>query len=47
MAFYDVVVVCAGSAGCAVANRLCRSPDLSVYLVEAGPDYVFAGSQTS
>jgi choline dehydrogenase len=39
MAFYDVVVVGAGSAGCAVVNRLCQSSDLSVCLVEAGPDY--------
>jgi choline dehydrogenase len=39
MAAYDVVVVGAGSAGCAVVNRLCRSSDLSVCLIEAGPDY--------
>jgi len=39
MAFYDVVVVGAGSAGCAVVNRLCHSSDRSVCLVEAGPDY--------
>ncbi len=39
MAFFDVVVVGAGSAGCAVVNRLCRLADLSVCLVEAGPDY--------
>jgi choline dehydrogenase len=39
MAVYDVVVVGAGSAGCAVVSRLLRSLDLSVCLVEAGPDY--------
>ncbi len=39
MAAYDVVVVGAGSAGCAVVNRLCRSSELAVCLVEAGPDY--------
>jgi choline dehydrogenase len=39
MAAYDVVVVGAGSAGCAVVNRLCQASELSVCLVEAGPDY--------
>ncbi len=36
---YDVIVVGAGSAGCALVGRLCQSPGLSVCLVEAGPDY--------
>lgn len=36
---YDVVVVGAGSAGCALTGQLCQSPALSVCLVEAGPDY--------
>ncbi len=39
MTAYDVVVVGAGSAGCAVVSHLCRSSDLSMCLVEAGPDY--------
>jgi len=34
-----VVVVGGGSAGCAVAGRLCATTDLRVCLVEAGPDY--------
>jgi choline dehydrogenase-like flavoprotein len=36
---YDVVVVGGGTAGCVLAARLTESPDRSVCLVEAGPDY--------
>lgn len=36
---FDVVIIGAGSAGCALAYQLCRSSGLSVCLVEAGPDY--------
>lgn len=40
---FDIVVVGAGSSGCALAGRLVESSRLSVGLVEAGPDYGPAG----
>ena len=40
MNHYDVVIVGAGSAGCALAARLSENPDRSVLLVEAGRDLV-------
>ena len=36
---YDVLVLGAGAAGCALAGRLSENPDRTVCLVEAGPDY--------
>jgi choline dehydrogenase len=36
---FDVVVLGGGAAGCVLAARLSESPDRSVCLVEAGPDY--------
>lgn len=40
MNHFDVVIVGAGSAGCALAARLSENPDRSVLLLEAGLDLV-------
>lgn len=34
---FDYIVVGAGAAGCALASRLSRRPDINVLLIEAGP----------
>ncbi len=43
---FDVLVLGGGTAGCALAARLSESPERSVCLVEAGPDYgLYAGGR--
>jgi choline dehydrogenase len=39
IAAFDVAVVGAGSAGCALAGQLAARTDLRIALIEAGPDY--------
>src|SRR5687768_11764771 len=43
---FDIGIIGAGSAGCALAGRLAARTDLRVALIEAGPDYGPRGSKS-
>ena len=44
---YDYIIVGAGSAGCAIANRLAEDLALRILIIEAGPPDFFLHAENA
>lgn len=44
---FDYIVVGGGPGGCVTASRLTEDPNVSVVLIESGPDRGFLGTNTA